>query len=153
MKTRLVIALVIAILLALLFAAPALSAQEVKLPGCTIPEEAAKKANPAKADAVSVDEGRRLFLSQCALCHGKAGDGKGELAEPMKLKMRDYRDAAALTGISDGAMFHVLQKGCGDMPPEGGRLKDGQMWNLINYIRSLAKKSAAAEKKEAPPPQ
>jgi mono/diheme cytochrome c family protein len=153
MKMRLVIALVIAILLALLFAAPALSAQEVKLPGCTVPEEAAKKANPSKADADSVDEGRRLFVSQCALCHGKAADGKGELAEPMKLTMRDYRDAAALKGISDGAMFHVLNKGCGQMPGEEGRLKEPQMWNLINYIRSLAKKSDVAAKKDAPPPQ
>jgi mono/diheme cytochrome c family protein len=153
MKMRLVIALVIAILLALLLAAPALSSQEVKLLGCTVPEEAAKKENPSKADAGSIGEGRRLFVSQCALCHGKAGDGKGDLVEAMKLKVRDYSDPAVLKDVSDGAMFYVLQKGCGDMPAEGGRLKDEQMWNLVNYIRSLAKKTAVAEKKEPPPPQ
>jgi mono/diheme cytochrome c family protein len=153
MKMRLIIALVIAILLALLFAAPALSAQEVKLPGCTVPEEAAKKENPTKANADSVSEGKRLFESQCGLCHGRAGDGKGELAEPMKLKMRDYRDPAALAGISDGAMLHVLLKGCGQMPGEEGRLKEPQMWNLINYIRSLARKSETAKKEATPPPQ
>lgn len=154
MKVRFLIALVIAILLALLLAAPALSSQDTKLPGCTVPEEAAKKENPTKADASSVDEGRRLFVSQCALCHGRAGDGKGELVESMKLKVRDYTNPAALAGISDGAMFFVLQKGCGQMPAEGGRLKDSQLWSLINYIRSLAKKSDVAEKKDAaPPPQ
>lgn len=154
MKIRLVIALVIAILLAMLLAAPALSAQEVKLPGCTVPEAAAKKEMPASADAGSIAEGRRLFVSQCALCHGKAGDGKGDLVEPMKLKVRDYTDPAALSGVSDGAMFYVLQKGCGAMPAEGDRLKDAQMWSLVKYIRSLAKKGDGAEKKEAtPPPQ
>ena len=154
MKIRLLVALVIAMLLAMLLAAPMLSAQEVKLPGCTVPEAAAKKENPSKADAGSIGEGKRLFESQCALCHGKAGDGKGDLVEPMKLKVRDYRDGAALSGISDGAMFHVLQKGCGQMPGEEGRLKDAQMWSLINFIRSLAKKTDTAEKKEAtPPPQ
>jgi hypothetical protein len=39
------------------------------------------------------------------------------------------------------------------MPGEEGRLKEPQMWNLINYIRSLAKKSDVAAKKDAPPPQ
>lgn len=154
MKVRLLIGLVIAILLAMLLAAPALSAQEVKLPGCTVPEEAAKKESPSNADAGSIGEGRRLFVSQCALCHGKAGDGKGDLVEPMKLKVRDYTDPSALNGVSDGAMFYVLQKGCGAMPAEGDRLKDAQMWSLVKFIRSLAKKSDVAAKKDAtPPPQ
>ncbi len=150
---RLILALLVALILALLLAAPALSAeQETKPSGCKIPEDAAKVENKTKKDADSIGEGKRLFESQCALCHGKAGDGKGDLVEPMSLKVKDYRDPAALKDVTDGAMFHVLQKGCGQMPGEEGRLKDAQMWNLINFVRSLAKKSTVAEKKVEPPP-
>lgn len=129
--------------------AQAAPAQEKK-PECKVPEEAAKLANPVKAEAGSIREGRRMFATQCALCHGKAGDGKGELVESMKLSLSDYRDPDALKGMTDGALFYVLKKGCDKMPGEEGRMKENQMWNLVNYIRSLAHKETA-EQKDAPP--
>lgn len=148
--TRLAFGLALA--LALLGAAPPLPAQEApKAAECKVPEEAAKKENPSKADAGSISEGRRLFESQCAMCHGKSGDGKGELAATMNLSLKDYSKPAALKDVSDGAMFYVMQKGCGQMLGEEGRLKSDQMWNLVNFIRSLGKKHEVAEKKEPPP--
>ncbi len=145
--------------LALLAAMPAFSAWQeataapaVPSQGCIIPEDAAKVTNPVKVSAGSVAEGKRLFATQCALCHGKGGDGKGDLVEPMKLQVKDYRDPAALKELTDGALFHVLKKGCGQMPGEEGRLKDRQMWDLVNFIRSLAKTQSVetAEQKPAP---
>ncbi|MGH9796141.1 MAG: c-type cytochrome [Candidatus Acidiferrales bacterium] len=143
--------------LALLAAMPAFSARQEGTPavpseGCTIPEDAAKVANPVKVSASSVAEGKRLFATQCALCHGKTGDGKGDLVEPMKLNVKDYHDPTALKELTDGALFHVLKKGCGQMPGEEGRLKDTQMWNLVNFIRSLARKEAVAKAEEKPAP-
>lgn len=145
--------------LALLAAMPAFSAeqegaaaQSAPSDGCIIPEDAAKVANPVKMSTGSVAEGKRLFATQCALCHGKGGDGKGDLVEPMKLNVKDYHDPAALKELTDGALFHVLKKGCGQMPGEEGRLKDTQMWNLVNFIRSLARKEAVARAEEKPAP-
>lgn len=145
--------------LALLAVMPAYSARQegtaapaVPSEGCIIPEDAAKVTNPVKVSAGSVAEGKRLFATQCALCHGKTGDGKGDLVEPMKLDVKDYHDPAALKQLTDGALFHVLQKGCGQMPGEEGRLKDTQMWNLVNFIRSLARKEAVAKAEEKPAP-
>jgi len=122
-----------------------------KKPECKVPEEAAKVENPVKAEAGSIREGRRMYDTQCALCHGKAGDGKGDLVESMGLKLRDYRDPAALKDMTDGALFHVLKKGCEQMPGEEGRIKENQLWNLVNYIRSLARKETVAQK-DAPQP-
>jgi len=138
--------------LALLWAAPPLPAQESsKSADCKVPAEAAKKENPVKPDAGSISEGKRLFESQCAMCHGKSGDGKGELASTMNLSLKDYSKPASLKDVSDGAMFYVMQKGCGQMLGEEGRLKSDQMWNLVNFIRSLGKRNEVAEKKEPPP--
>jgi hypothetical protein len=43
-------------------------------------------------------------------------------------------------------MFYIIQKGKGDMPSEGNRQKPEGVWNLVNYIRSLSKKSTATAK-------
>lgn len=119
-------------------AAPA-AAPEIK-----IPPEDAKKSNPLKNDAATIAEGKKLYSSQCALCHGNNGDGKGDLAEDMKLTMRDYHDPATLKDKSDGDLFYILSKGKGDMPGEGDRLSETQRWQLIAYVRSLAGKAAPA---------
>jgi mono/diheme cytochrome c family protein len=41
---------------------------------------------------------------------------------------------------TDGELFTIIRKGKGDMPPEGDRAKNEDVWNLVNYIRSLSKK-------------
>lgn len=105
-----------------------------------VPPEEAKRANPVKADASSIAEGKRLFGSQCAMCHGKVGDGRGELADTMELKLRDYRDPVALKNLTDGELFYIVSQGKGKMPDQSERLSANQRWKLINYIRSLAKK-------------
>lgn len=112
-----------------------------------IPPEESKRENPLKGSPGTVDQGRRLFASQCAMCHGANGDGKGDLAEPMKLKMRDYRDPAALKDFTDGDLFYIMTKGKDQMPGEGDRMKADQKWHLVNFIRSLAKKETKEEKK------
>lgn len=122
---------------------PAASATDFK-----IPPEDAKKANPLKNDAAAIADGKKLYGSQCVVCHGKDGDGKGELAVDMKLNLHDYHDAAALKGMTDGELFYILSKGKGDMPGEGDRLTETQRWHLISYIRSLAGKPTAAEAKD-----
>jgi mono/diheme cytochrome c family protein len=117
-----------------------------------IPAEDSKKTNPLKNDAAAVADGKKLFSSQCYLCHGKDGDGKGELAQDMKLTLRDYHDAAALKGMTDGDLFYILSKGKGEMPGQDDRLTETQRWHLIVYIRSLAGKpmpAAAKEEKKA----
>ncbi len=113
-----------------------------------IPPDDVKKISPLKSDASTIADGKKLFGSQCYLCHGKDGDGKGELAAEMKLKLHDYHDAAALKDKTDGELFYILSKGKGEMPGEGDRLSETQRWQLIAYIRSLAGKPAAAGAKD-----
>jgi mono/diheme cytochrome c family protein len=114
-----------------------------------IPAEESQRPNTVKPDADSLAQGKHMFTSQCAMCHGTAGDGKGDLAEDMKLKLTDYRDPEGLKGFTDGDLFYILTHGKGQMPDQGDRLTATQKWNLINYIRSLAKK-ATPEKPEKP---
>ena len=115
-----------------------------------VPPEEAKRQNPVKATPASIAEGKKTYATQCAMCHGADGDGKGDLATDMQLKLRDYRDADAMKDVTDGELFYVLAKGKGDMPGEEDRMKPEQRWDLVNYIRSLAKKKPTEPKEEKP---
>ena len=116
-----------------------------------IPPDEAKKENPVKADSGSIGQGRRFYETQCKMCHGADGNGKGDLAEPMELKLRDYRDPEALKDFTDGELSYIILKGRGKMPDQEGRVKQEQVWHLVNYIRSLAKKPPAAKAEEKKP--
>jgi mono/diheme cytochrome c family protein len=130
----------------LLLSSSASTAQEIKTPDKAadaefkVPPEIAKQANPVKATPESIALGKKKYGVDCAMCHGKTGDGKGDLATDMNLKIPDYHDPAALKDKTDGELFYIIQKGKGDMPAEGDRAKKDDIWNLVNYIRSLAKK-------------
>jgi mono/diheme cytochrome c family protein len=107
--------------------------------GYTIPEKDAQMANPVKPTEASLAAGGKFYSSQCAMCHGKGGDGKGDLAEQMGLKMPDYRKPGSLAKFTDGELFYILTNGMGKMPAEGDRTPDEKKWNVINYLRSLSK--------------
>jgi mono/diheme cytochrome c family protein len=74
------------------------------------------------------------------MCHGKTGAGDGDLAADMKLKLRDYRDPESLKAMTDGEIYLIIANGKGQMSGEEGRMKPGQMWDVVNYVRSLGKK-------------
>jgi mono/diheme cytochrome c family protein len=118
-----------------------------------IPPEALKVANPVKPTPASIAVGKKKYGYDCAMCHGADGDGKGDLAVEMKLKMNDYRDAATLKTVTDGEMFYVIKNGNGDMPSEADRLSDEDVWNLVNYMRTLAKSSPSSTSAASNPPK
>jgi len=142
------------VLPALLLFASALSAQQSstsapqKTPSyAAIPVEAAKQSNPVKSSPESIARAKKWWTLDCAMCHGKDGDGKGETATEMKLKIADFTDPATLKDRTDGEIFYIIKNGHDDMPPEGQRVKVEENWDLVNYVRSLAKKKADADQK------
>jgi mono/diheme cytochrome c family protein len=133
----------------LLLAVVSVSAQESKPAAVAaeykIPADAAKMVNPVKPSAASIGQGKKMYEIDCEVCHGKDGDGKGDLAADMKVKLADYHDPAALKDRTDGELFYIIKNGKGEMPSEGDRAKPDAIWNLVNYIRSLAKKEASTK--------
>jgi mono/diheme cytochrome c family protein len=113
----------------------------------TIPADAVREPNPVKPTPESIAQGKKWYRYDCAMCHGKDGDGKGDVGADMKLKVSDFTDPATLKERTDGELFYVIKHGKGDMPPEGTRLKPDGLWDLVNYVRSLAKKNTPPEDK------
>jgi mono/diheme cytochrome c family protein len=134
------------ILLLLLFLAFALWAQKDQPPAKTptseskIPPEDAAKVNPVKPTPESLTKGKKMYGIDCAMCHGNNGDGKGDIGADYK-NIPDFTHLDALKNRTDGELFYITRNGKGEsMPPEDNRAKNEDIWNMVNYIRSFAKK-------------
>lgn len=136
------------ILLSLLTAAqqqqsqPSTSAAPKTGPYAAIPVEAARQPNPVKPSPESLARAKKWWTMDCEMCHGKAGNGKGDTAKDMKLQMVDFTDPNTLKDRSDGEIYYIIKNGHNDMPAEGPRVKPEEAWDLVNYVRSFAKKAA-----------
>ncbi len=133
------------VLLALFFFVFALWAQkdqppaQAPAPENKTPPADAARVNPVKPTADSLAKGKKLYGYDCEMCHGKNGDGKGDMASDIK-NVTDFTNPDALKNRTDGELFYVIRKGKGEMPPEGDRAKDDDIWHLVNYVRSFEKK-------------
>jgi cytochrome c len=115
------------------------SSKPVPAPIAPIPVDAAKQANPVKPTPESIAHGKKWWTIDCAVCHGAEGNGKGDVAKDMKLDLPDFTDPATFKDRTDGEIFYLIKNGHDRMPPEGPRVKPEENWDLVNYVRSLAK--------------
>jgi mono/diheme cytochrome c family protein len=127
------------VLLALLLFAPPLQQPAAPAAQSTIPADAAQLVNPVKPTPESQAKVKKMYGYDCAMCHGATGNGKGDVTD-LKPAPRDYTDPAALKDLSDGQIFYIIKNGKGQMPPDGGRTKPDDIWNMVILVRSFAKK-------------
>ncbi len=104
----------------------------------TISSEDAARKNPVKFTDVSVERGKKIYVTQCAMCHGEKGDGKGEVVEEMQIHPPDFTNPETLKKRSDGELFAIIGQGSGIMPGQAKRMSDRHRWQIVNYLRSLA---------------
>jgi mono/diheme cytochrome c family protein len=101
--------------------------------------------NPTKPTGDSLAAGKKAYDAQCASCHGGTGKGDGKMAAAITgPKPSDLTDASWKHGQSDGEIFVLIRdgaKGTG-MRGYGTRMKADDIWNVVNYLRTLAPKPA-----------
>jgi len=114
--------------------------QAAKPDSFSIPAQAVHQVNPVKPTAESLAQGKKYYGYDCAMCHGENGNGKGEVAISEKMELGNWTDPATLRDKTDGELFYIIKNGKGKMPPEGERVKPTELWNMVNYIRSLSSK-------------
>jgi mono/diheme cytochrome c family protein len=103
--------------------------------------EAARIKNPVASTPGSIAAGKQVFQRYCATCHGtNAEGGSGSDISP---PAPDLTDSEWKHGSTDGEIFSVIKNGVPpalNMEPWGDRINDTDIWNVVNYMRSLAKK-------------
>jgi len=109
--------------------------------------EAKAMKNPVEPTPKSLASGKNVYDKYCAECHGVTGNGVSEkaktLADAGETKPSDLTDDKWDHGSTDGEIFVNIRDGVGvrgAMKGLNGRpgISDTDMWNLVNYVRTLA---------------
>jgi len=104
--------------------------------------------NPNSVTPQSLATGKRLFERLCADCHGPTGNGVSEAAQNLgtagDVKPSDLTDDKWDHGSTDGEIFVNIRDGVGPngvMRGLNGKpgISDREMWDIVNYVRSLAR--------------
>lgn len=104
--------------------------------------EAKKMKNPVASSPESIKAGQAAFQKNCRFCHGADAKGDGPMA-PEGTHPSNLTDAKWDRGDSDGEIFAVIRDGAGpkfDMKGYKSKMTEPDIWNIVNYIRSLQAK-------------
>jgi len=96
-----------------------------------------KMKNPITDKAASASRGGKLFVNNCAKCHGLSGNGYGTVAHSFTTWPRQLWVWNNTGEETDGYLFWFITNGRSDMPPFGLILSENNRWDLINYIKTI----------------
>jgi predicted CXXCH cytochrome family protein len=106
----------------------------------SIPSAEASKNNPYVHDSLYLQQGRELFLSQCATCHGVDGKGTTPIGTSAYPRVPNLRSTDTQK-LSDGEIHYIIENGVQmtGMPAMPGLRSPSKSdsWALVSYIRSL----------------
>jgi mono/diheme cytochrome c family protein len=90
--------------------------------------------NPHVATPATLDNGRKYYQINCAVCHGAGGAGDGRA-------LRYGVPAPTLLGDitknrTDGYIWGMMRNGRGLMPTYN-RIEDSERWDVVLYVRAL----------------
>ena len=90
--------------------------------------------SPLDSLSINQDKAKELYTVYCAICHGAAGDGKGNLVVKEKfLGVPSYKDRE----ITDGSVFHVITYGLNSMGSHANQLSQEERWVVADYVLKL----------------
>jgi len=85
----------------------------------------------------AAEDGKALYESKCAMCHGKDG-----VAKPMAKGSRNLADAAFQKEATVASISKIIEEGKteegkGKMPPSKGKLTPDQIKAIAEYVKTL----------------
>lgn len=107
-------------------------------PGTGGADKDSSTKGPIPYTSKSIARGKQFYLIHCVECHDQDGKGLGRRdfngTQPADLTDPD----AWMHGVSAEAIFSSIREGTkDDMPPFKDRLQDQQIWQVVNFVRSL----------------
>ena len=104
-----------------------------------VASKAVKSPIPAM-DSSHLIEAERLYLVNCAICHGSKLDGNGPLYKggegPFPAKPATLVGDPRYEAMPEGQMFYSATYGKNKMGSYASQLDTRQRWMVINYIKS-----------------
>src|ERR1700676_2847572 len=130
--------LVSALLFSLL---PFAALQAADQPFHDAPASAKAMKNPFAGQPAAVDAGKRVYARNCLACHGKTGQGTGNVPSLVEGK---------LNGVSAGEIFWFVTKGdIANGMPSWAALPEEQRWQVVSFVEAMASGKTTALSKTA----
>src|SRR5208282_3663377 len=93
------------------------------------PESAQKMKNPYDGQPAAIATGKQLYAHNCLSCHGRTGEGTGNVPSLVDGKLE------TATG---GEVFWFITRGDKDNGmPSWAQLPQKQRWEIVSYVKSL----------------
>jgi mono/diheme cytochrome c family protein len=101
-------------------------------------EEEAERAgrelhSPLPPTRATLEAGKWLFETYCAVCHGVSGKGDGPVAS--KIPPPPSYTSDRLMQFQPGRFFHVMTMGARKMPSYAAQLSSAERWKVAAYIQ------------------
>ncbi len=109
------------------------------------PASAKAQKNPYAGQQAAADAGKQVYARNCLACHGKTGQGTGNVPSLVDGKLR---------GVTAGEIFWFVTKGDKDNGmPSWAALPEQKRWQVVTYVESMAAGKPAAGPTSAPEPE
>ena len=119
------------------YKAPVLSAPVGAVPvtGREIISQESELRNPMTPTGAALSQGKTLFETNCAMCHGETSAGLGPVGKKL-VPPPPGIDHDMMKGLSDAVIFKAITLGFGRMPPLKDKLTPEERWSLVNFLRT-----------------
>lgn len=94
--------------------------------------------NPYRPTPRALEEGKALFQTYCAVCHGDQGKGDGPIST--KITPPPSYLSERLMTFTPGRIFHVITLGTGKMPSYAAQLSADERWKIVTYVHTILQK-------------
>lgn len=100
--------------------------------------------NPLNLTEKSIQEGKALYMSFCAHCHGKEGKGKGSIQNAIYGAVPSYTDETpnrrlgkSMKELTEGHIYHTIMYGLNAMGPHSSLIRENDRWKIVAYVQKL----------------
>ncbi len=94
------------------------------------PASAKAMKSPLEGQPAAIDSGKQVYARNCLACHGKVGQGTGNVPSLVDGKLK---------GVTSGELFWFITKGDKENGmPSWASLPEEKRWQVLSYVEALA---------------
>ena len=109
---------------------------------------------PFQLTEKNIAEGKELYESFCAHCHGQKGKGEGSIQNPIYGAVPSYvsdvpnrRGGRSMKELKAGHIYHTIMYGLNAMGPHSSLIREQDRWKIVAYVQKLQGKDPMAVQK------